>query len=143
MCLTIAPAFLSFSIYTTLGRIINIYGAEASRLKPRTYTIIFVACDFFSLVLQGAGGGITSTADKGDKKTHDLGVNMMIAGLASQVASLLVFMALSADLWWCITRTKKNKVDFSDHEVVALREGKKWKLFLIGMFSNSLSWKKI
>jgi hypothetical protein len=47
-----------------------------------------------SLVLQAAGGTITATAPK---TTTDIGVNIMIAVLGMQIASLAVFMALCAD----------------------------------------------
>ena len=60
-----------------------------------TYTKIFITLDFISLLLQAAGGAIASIAN--DKKTSDLGVNVMIAGLAFQVFSIIVFSALCAD----------------------------------------------
>ncbi|KAH7012357.1 putative RTA1 domain protein [Macrophomina phaseolina] len=96
ICLTIGPAFLSAAIYLCLSRIVVAYGERVSRLRPRTYAIFFVCCDFVSLVLQAAGGAITATADH-DKKMNDLGIDIMIAGLASQVASLAIFMALGAE----------------------------------------------
>ena len=63
VCLTIAPAFLGAGIYLCLSRIVTVYGAGLSRFKPRTYTIVFCSCDFFSLVLQAIGGGIAATAN--------------------------------------------------------------------------------
>ena len=47
-----------------------------------------------SLVLQAAGGAVTATAPK---VTTDMGVDIMIAVLGMQIASLAVFMALCAD----------------------------------------------
>lgn len=44
--------------------------------------------------MQAAGGAITATAPKA---TTDMGVNIMIAGLGMQIASLAVFMVLCAD----------------------------------------------
>lgn len=92
ICLTIAPAFLSASIYLCLARIITVYSADISRLKPRTYTFVFVGCDFVSLLLQAIGGAIAATADTPD--VADKGVNIMIAGLVFQVASLILFLIL-------------------------------------------------
>lgn len=63
VCVTIAPAFLTAGIYLCLARIVTVYGAQFSRFRPRTYTLIFCTFDFFSLVLQGLGGGIASTAN--------------------------------------------------------------------------------
>ncbi|KAJ6011870.1 hypothetical protein N7499_013160 [Penicillium canescens] len=95
ICLTIAPAFFTAGIYLCLGRVITVYGEEFSRLKPRTYTYIFVACDLISLVLQAAGGAVTSIAD--ERSLRDTGVNIMIAGLAFQVVSLVAFSVLAIE----------------------------------------------
>jgi hypothetical protein len=95
ICLTIAPAFFTAGIYLCLGRVITVYGEECSRLKPRTYTYIFVTCDLISLVLQAAGGAVTSIAD--EKSLRDTGINIMIAGLAVQVVSLVVFSVLAIE----------------------------------------------
>jgi len=103
--LTIGPAFLSASIYLCLGRIITVHGVSLSRLSPKAYTITFITCDFISLVLQAVGGAIASIADPTDKATQDLGVHIMVAGLAFQVFSLALFMVLWGEfivrMWRC------------------------------------------
>ncbi|KFX97688.1 hypothetical protein O988_04730 [Pseudogymnoascus sp. VKM F-3808] len=124
ICLTIGPAFLTAAIYLCLARIVVMYGEGASRIKPRTYTLVFIACDFLSLVLQGGGGGLTATAD-----THDAqqtGINIMIAGLVTQVVSLSVFMILCIDFAFRLRR-HPNTVNSS---TVAVRSTFKWKAFL-------------
>lgn len=98
--LTIAPAFITASIYLCLARIIYIVdpSLQYTRLKPMTYTKIFVTIDIICLVLQGAGGGLAATA-----KTHSAGqtgVNVMIAGLAFQVISLVLFSIICLDFAW-------------------------------------------
>lgn len=95
--MTIAPAFLSASIYLCLSRIVVVCGEGIARFRPRTYTITFVCCDLISLILQSAGGAIASIAD--DKKTGDIGVDVMIAGLAFQVISLLLYMGVALDFF--------------------------------------------
>jgi hypothetical protein len=57
-----------------------------------------MSCDFVSLVLQSIGGGITATA--GDKSISNAGVHIMVAGLALQVFSLVLFMVLCLELSW-------------------------------------------
>ncbi|KAK3062445.1 hypothetical protein LTS18_004039 [Coniosporium uncinatum] len=104
-CLTIAPAFMSSGIYLLLSRIITVYGASNSRLEPATYPRIFIPCDVLSLILQGVGGGIASY------KTHNsedpkLGDDIMIAGLAIQVFTLLIFILLSLDF---IIRSRRSR----------------------------------
>jgi hypothetical protein len=87
--LTIAPAFPGAAVYLCLARIIVVYGEERSRFRPRTYTIMFCSCDFLALLLQAAGGAIASTA----QTTSTAGINIMLAGLSCQVASLVLFAA--------------------------------------------------
>ena len=59
--LTIGPVFIAAAIYLSLGRIVVVYGDGISRIKPRTYTVFFVGCDFISLCVQAAGGGIAAS----------------------------------------------------------------------------------
>ncbi|GFF26712.1 sphingoid long-chain base transporter RSB1 [Aspergillus udagawae] len=135
ICLTIGPAFLSAAIYICLGHIVVVYGEDISRLKPRTYTIIFVICDFLSLVLQAAGGAITSTAGHDQQNLRQTGINIMIAGLASQVASLGVFLCLCADFAW---RVYKNP-DKLNESMYHIRKTLKWKAFLTGLTVATLA----
>lgn len=103
VCLTIGPAFFAGAIYITLGRIIEIHGPQISRLRPRTYSLIFVTLDFISLVLQAAGGAIASSSD--ESKDVDMGVNIMIAGLAFQVFSLLMFYAVLGRIHFTVKKS--------------------------------------
>lgn len=106
--LTIAPAFITASIYLCLARIIHILdpALRHNRLQPMTYTKIFVTFDVISLILQGAGGGVAATADD-DKSASDLGINIMIAGLAFQVFSLVCFIVLCSDFAIRLCRGKR------------------------------------
>lgn len=89
------PAFFTAAIYLCLGRVVAIYGEEFSRLKPKTYVYIFVTADVVSLVLQAAGGAVTSIAD--EDSLRDSGIDITIAGLVFQVVSLLVFSILGVE----------------------------------------------
>jgi hypothetical protein len=102
--LTIAPALLTAGIYLCLGRVITAIGSENSRLKPKMYTYVFIGCDLLSLVLQGAGGGMAATAR--DSKGSRAGVNIMIAGLVSQVITMSFFLALWCDFTLTTRRAK-------------------------------------
>jgi hypothetical protein len=95
VALTIGPTFFTASIYLCLARIIVVFGEHLSRFKPRTYTVSFITSDVISLLLQAVGGAIASGADTYEKKQH--GIHIMVAGLAFQVASLVIFMLLCAD----------------------------------------------
>ncbi len=69
ICLTIGPAFLAAAIYVCLGRIVVVYGEYISRIRPRTYTFLFMGCDFVSLVVQAIGGGVAASVPLTDQNT--------------------------------------------------------------------------
>ncbi|KAF2128512.1 RTA1-domain-containing protein [Dothidotthia symphoricarpi CBS 119687] len=102
--LTIAPALLTAGIYLCLGRVIVAKGSANSRLKPKMYTYIFVGCDLLALVLQAIGGGMAATAR--DKAGSRQGVNIMIAGLISQVITIALFLTIWGDF---VLRTRHAK----------------------------------
>jgi hypothetical protein len=103
--LTLAPALLTAGIYLSLGRVIVAIAAGNSRLKHKMYTYIFVGCDLLALILQGIGGGMAATAK--DRKSARTGVNVMIAGLISQVITMALFLTLWADF---VLRTRRAKI---------------------------------
>lgn len=113
-------------------------GEDISRLKPRNYAIVFVSCDVFALILQAAGGAITSIAPDDDPGLRDTGVNIMIAGLAFQVATLTLFISFAVDFAYRLFRRERGPSSVQDEETrkdeyVALRGGKRWKGFIMGM----------
>lgn len=103
ICLTIAPCFFTAAIYLNFSRIVLLHGQTLAHFKPRTYTYVFIACDVVALVLQAAGGALADTAAEGG--SGQMGIDIMIAGLASQVTSLFAFAILCADFAW---RVQKN-----------------------------------
>ena len=66
--LTIGPVFIAAAIYLTLGRIVVVYGEGISRIKPRSYTTFFLACDIVSLCVQAVGGGIAASTPVTDQE---------------------------------------------------------------------------
>jgi hypothetical protein len=125
--LTIGPAFLSGSIYLCLARLIVAYGSQISRLKPRTYAVLFMCSDFLSLVLQAAGGAIAAIAN--DQSTSNTGRYIMIAGLALQVVSLAVFLGLWLDFVIALRAVPEG---LRERSFERIREGRKFKLFNYG-----------
>jgi hypothetical protein len=93
--LTIAPAFLSAGLYIMLKRLVLLFGPQYSRISPNAYAYIFVSADVVSIILQGAGGAISAIAK--EKTFLDQGVDIMIAGLVSQVFTLTIFAGLFVD----------------------------------------------
>ncbi|KAI2149589.1 Envelope glycoprotein gp160 [Ophidiomyces ophidiicola] len=107
-CLTIAPSFYSAAIYFCIADIVGLFGPKASRLKPMHYAWIFIPCDFISLVLQGTGGGLASVASQ-QYKDPKPGTSVMVAGLAFQVFSLLVFILLILEFVWRARRIQSKE----------------------------------
>jgi len=131
--LTIAPAFLAAGIYLCLSRIVVTFGAQNSRIKPLSYPRIFIPCDLISLMLQAAGGGLASAASHANKNPA-LGDNIMVAGLAFQVITLLVFMTLAADFAFrTIGRYKAMGTSTFDDAHAGLRQSKRFRGFLIAL----------
>jgi hypothetical protein len=128
-CLIICPAFISGGIYLTLKHIVLNFGEKWSRLRPAWYTYIFITGDIFSLLLQGAGGGIAATADPGSSM-QDVGTNLMIAGVIFQVVILSVFAACIVDY---IIRSNRHKADLSPESTELLND-KKFRAFCLAIF---------
>jgi len=138
ICLTIAPAFLAAGVYLCLSRIVSTFGVENSRIKPLSYPRIFIPCDIASLVLQALGGGIASA------KTHQnedptVGNNIMIAGLAFQVLTLLIFIVLALDFAIrTICRIRRLGQDALDPRHAKLRDSWQFKGFLVTLSFSTL-----
>lgn len=62
ICTTIAPVFTAAAVYPTLARIVVVYGEDISRIRPRTYTLLFSGMDIAALVVQATGGGMAAVA---------------------------------------------------------------------------------
>lgn len=61
ICLTLGPVFFAAAIYLCLGHVVMIYREEISRIRPRTYTFLFIGFDSIALILQAVGGGIAAS----------------------------------------------------------------------------------
>ncbi|KAK0185462.1 RTA1-like protein [Armillaria mellea] len=94
----IGPTPLVAANFIILGAIIRILGPVYSRLSPKAYSIIFVSCDILSLVIQGGGGGIASSAsDRNDLQGAKLGSNVMLAGIVFQLVVITFYAILACE----------------------------------------------
>ncbi|KIO22639.1 hypothetical protein M407DRAFT_79016 [Tulasnella calospora MUT 4182] len=97
-CTIIAPSFMTAAMFIVMGRIIGLVGAEYSRLKPRTYSILFVSADLVALVVQALGGATAASAD-----THEgseRGANIMVAGVIVQMVAVTIYCIIQGDYLW-------------------------------------------
>ena len=81
-------------MYRVIRRLLITYGKQYSRIRPRIYSWNFIGGDIAIMLMQIAGGGIAARASEGSSGA-EIGKNLLIAGLTSQV----VTMAFCACLW--------------------------------------------
>lgn len=123
--LTFAPAFFSAGIYLLLKQFCLVFGPQFSRLRPQLYSYIFISCDVLSIILQCAGGALSATASDGDNLLT-IGENIMIAGLAFQVFTLLIFAILAGDVFYSMY---KHRYELPAH-TSSLRASRKFRFFV-------------
>ncbi|CAA7271290.1 unnamed protein product [Cyclocybe aegerita] len=85
----LGPTPLLAANFVIFGRITRQLGPAYSRIRPRTYTALFCGIDVVSLLVQGGGGGIASSAK--DQEGAQLGSNVMLGGIILQVVAILGF----------------------------------------------------
>ncbi|KAK2000400.1 RTA1 like protein [Colletotrichum falcatum] len=137
--LTIAPAFMAAAIYLCIRQIVTAFEARNSRIPPKWYTRIFIPCDLISLVLQAVGGALASIAHHRNQPTRN-GDNVMLAGLAFQVFTMLLFMVVVADFGLRTYLRARNahllnlSLTLDNHpRMVCLRASRRFKAFLAAL----------
>jgi hypothetical protein len=73
-------------------------------LNPRWLGRIFITSDVTSFLTQGAGSGVASSAGW-EGNTKDIGLNIILTGLALQLATFTFFIAFLATL---VIRARKH-----------------------------------
>ncbi|EPS93213.1 hypothetical protein FOMPIDRAFT_1044241 [Fomitopsis schrenkii] len=92
----IAPTPLVAANFVILGEFIRRLGPCYSRLSPVWYTAVFVSCDIVSLVVQAVGGALAATAVN-QYEDPTTGGNIMLAGIAFQMASITAYILLASE----------------------------------------------
>lgn len=86
-----------------------------------------------NLILQAVGGGIASSAKSVD--LTNVGINIVITGLVSQVCSLLAFICLSGDF---ARRVWKMRIAL-EPSTSRFVQRPKWRFFLLGTFTTDVA----
>ncbi|PYI28060.1 RTA1-domain-containing protein [Aspergillus indologenus CBS 114.80] len=120
ICLILAPSFVAAGIYWSLKHIVMVLAPEKSLLRPDLYPLIFVGCDIGSILLQAAGGELL-----------DAGNNIMIAGIAFQVATMAACGVLAAIFVVRLVREGRPEAVLRD-EKMSPRETRLFKYFCFG-----------
>ncbi|KIX05063.1 uncharacterized protein Z518_05935 [Rhinocladiella mackenziei CBS 650.93] len=126
-CLILGPAFNSAAIYLVLKHITLCFGPEYSRIRPNWYTWIFISGDLVSLVIQAFGGALAATAND-NLDRQKLGDDLMMAGIAFQVVTLLFFAGAAS---WYVIRRRRAHQPYTTEATHFLRS-RKFRLFVIG-----------
>ncbi|KAF7517170.1 hypothetical protein G7054_g13892 [Neopestalotiopsis clavispora] len=115
VCLIIGPSFTAAGVYLTLKDFVRHNGPQYSRIKPAQYPWIFVCCDAGSILLQAAGGGVAGSAGKTNPDLLNTGNNIMIAGIAFQVATMIICGFLSVDYIIRLVRHRNNRNNIGEN----------------------------
>jgi len=95
--IVLAPLFIAAANYITIGRLITgVLPADSQTilgLPCRKISKIFVICDILSFLVQASGSGIASS-NNWQGNSEKIGVDVLIAGLATQLVTVLVFAVL-------------------------------------------------
>lgn len=125
ICLTLGPAFLMGGVYYLLAKLAMVYGPQYSPLKPMHYSLIFILCDLSSIIIQAIGGGMAAVAVQNDENTGP-GTHVMVAGMAIQVFSVVLFICFFTHFMWTIYRNR-HSANF-DPQYTNLRAKRAFKL---------------
>ncbi|KAF4453689.1 hypothetical protein F53441_3698 [Fusarium austroafricanum] len=109
--LILGPTLVAAAISITFKHLVLWYGREYSFIKPVLYPWVFVGTDFFSIVIQAAGGGISSAATDGDNNNQDLldvGSGLLVAGVVFQMANMIFCGGLMMIYVWRRHKAIKN-----------------------------------
>ncbi|VUC25930.1 unnamed protein product [Clonostachys rosea] len=92
--LLLAPILFAASLYMTLSRVIRaVDGAHCSIIPPRWLTVIFVAGDCISFIVQASGAGLRIMAGQGKSNINPhLGSYIIVGGLVFQIIVFGIFI---------------------------------------------------
>ena len=89
--IVVAPVFFSAAIYATLSIMINAVGRQYAPLPPKLILWLFVACDVVATAVQIGGAANIGVAES-NRRDPTTANNVLLAGLAFQVFTFLVFV---------------------------------------------------
>lgn len=91
--IVVAPVFFAAAIYTVLSILINAIGYHYAPLPPLWILWIFITCDVIATVIQILGAALIGVAES-NRKDPTTPNNILLAGLAFQAFSFLIFIVL-------------------------------------------------
>jgi len=107
--IVVAPVFFSAAVYTIASLLIHYYGSGYIPISSKLVLWIFISCDVGATVLQITGAALVGTAYS-NKKNPRIYNHILLAGLAFQVFSFALFLAILSCIFWR-ARVSPVKVD--------------------------------
>ena len=129
--IVVAPVLFSAAIYVAFGRLLEVW-REHVPVSPRTVLIIFLLIDIVTTLLQVAGASLIGSLESSNKDPKS-GNDILLAGLAIQVASFAIFLALYL---FVISRLPRDNKLLSAEEIPRMRA--QWWAFLFLLVIASL-----
>ncbi|KAK6440214.1 hypothetical protein LTR95_003567 [Oleoguttula sp. CCFEE 5521] len=114
--IVVAPVLFSAAIYATLSIMIGVYGRQYAPMSPKLILWIFIVCDVVATIVQVAGAALVGSAYSNRKDPTKFN-HILLAGLAFQVFSFAVFLAVLA---WTFVKARKSPNKISKSFIVAL-----------------------
>jgi hypothetical protein len=125
--IVVAPVLISAGIYAILSVLINRLGHQYSPLKPKWVLGIFITCDTVATIVQVVGAalvGVRYSNAQDPKSANDI----LLAGLAFQVFTFLVFIILTTTFLYRVSKSEKG----------LLQTGKHMRSFLVAFMAATL-----
>lgn len=119
--LIISPVLLSIVNYIAAGKILRYVDTSKGWLKPIWVGWVFTASDIISLILQGSGGGLSSSINE---SSRNLGRNLLLVGLAIQLLFFTTFLFITVYIHRC--------------KAYGLQSNKQFRPVFIGLYSTIL-----
>jgi len=134
-CTILAPIFTAAAEYILLGRIMDYVGRRFSLFRPTLVSWVFISSDAISFLIQvGGAAALLARPDVNSNSTKDelnkaqnllnLGDNILLAGLAINLASFVVFML---QITYFDYQTRKQHAP-----------GGRWRQLLIALYVSTL-----
>ena len=127
VCIILSPSLLAAGIYLALKHLVLVMGREKSRLRPNLYTWIFILCDVFSIILQAGGGGVSAS---NSPNLIAIGDHVMTAGVAFQVVTMFVCIALALDFGWTVLKSRRAQADRNSEKALHNLESRRFRYYL-------------
>ncbi|OTA84688.1 hypothetical protein M434DRAFT_62361, partial [Hypoxylon sp. CO27-5] len=86
----LGPTLICGAVFLIMPKVVAVYGEEYRSWRPAWYSFLFYALTALSLILELAGGLVSTIRD--DPRQTGAGVHILVAGLAIQLIALLIFV---------------------------------------------------